>query len=349
MKQKTIAPNVGVIDAVGIDVAKSSLSICLHFQDGKEKVFSISNTSSDISLFVKKYLIGCKGKIVMESTGFYHWLIAIMLSEAALDVRVVNPIATRKYTTSAIRKVKTDPVDAHVLAQMALIEPSLPTTFAIPRDSLILRKKFTLAASLKKEVTTIRMMLSNHSEAVKKLKGKMTKIEQSFLNTVDELDEQIVKLEKEIVAITMADEEEKKRVILLATIPGVSVFGACVFSHWFTQSKNDGVTKKSYIAYAGLDVTVRESGSWHGKGKLTKRGNSALRTRLYHSAWGAVLHNEIFKAHYTYLRETCRRSYTESLTMIGRKLATIIYAVLRDQKPYDPTKIFFQTQLLDTK
>ncbi len=42
------------------------------------------------------------------------------------------------------------------------------------------------------------------------------------------------------------------------------------------------------VAYAGLDVTVRESGKWKGQRKLSKRGSGALRRCLFLAALGSL-------------------------------------------------------------
>jgi transposase len=38
------------------------------------------------------------------------------------------------------------------------------------------------------------------------------------------------------------------------------------------------------VAYAGLDIAVRQSGKWRGEAKLSKRGSGRLRRILYMTA-----------------------------------------------------------------
>jgi transposase len=100
------------------------------------------------------------------------------------------------------------------------------------------------------------------------------------------------KLETEVVAETKKLEDSKK-VERFQSIPGVSEFMACLAVHWFENNKDED--RKSWIAYAGLDISVKESGSWKGRTRLTKRGNNFLRKRLFAAAWGAVMNDEEFK------------------------------------------------------
>ena len=96
---------------------------------------------------------------------------------------------------------------------------------------------------------------------------------------------------------------------------------------------------RSWIAFAGMDISVRESGTWKGKGKLTKRGNSFIRKRLYCAAWGAMMNYEEVRAYYDRLK-LGGRNHVEALCIIARKLLRIAYAILVKGKTYDPAIAF---------
>ncbi len=96
---------------------------------------------------------------------------------------------------------------------------------------------------------------------------------------------------------------------------------------------------RSWVAYAGYDISVRESGSWKGKGRLTKRGNSYIRKRLFCAAWGAMMHYPEVRRYYDSLK-AAGRNHVEALCIIARKLLRIAYAVLVKGKTYD-VKIAF--------
>lgn len=107
--------SLGTPVAVGIDVAKATLSVSICDHNGRERALSIRNTDTDITAKVLPHLQHYSGKVVMESTGHYHWTPSLVLREAGLDVRVVNPLLAKQYTSGNIRKVKTDPADARGL------------------------------------------------------------------------------------------------------------------------------------------------------------------------------------------------------------------------------------------
>ncbi len=284
-----------IIDAVGIDVAKASLSICIHFTDGNEHVLTIRNTDTDISTKLLPLLKNCNAKIVMESTGHYHWLTALVLYENGYDVYVVNPILASQYTTKNIRKVKNDPCDARGLARMARVADNLPSPFNSTRNSLWIRKKLGLLSSLSKQLQSMIASVASVKETQEILGDKNSPVVHQLEKQIEKMKKTMDALEKECVAQSKKDEKIDKEIKLLTSIPGVSEFGATLAIHWFDRNKGNA---RSWIAYAGSDISVRESGTWKGKCRLTKRGNAFLRKRLYCCAWGAYMHNPDFKRYY---------------------------------------------------
>jgi len=91
----------------------------------------------------------------MESTGRYHYLSAITFSENGFDARVINPLITKKYSSGAIRKVKTDARDAEMLAEIAIKEENLPRQFNSSRQDLEIRKKIGLLGSLENNYSSL--------------------------------------------------------------------------------------------------------------------------------------------------------------------------------------------------
>ena len=58
------------------------------------------------------------------------------------------------------------------------------------------------------------------------------------------------------------------------------------------------------VAYAGLDVTVRQSGKWRGQRKVSKRGSGAVRRALYMAAVHSLTQEDsAFRAYYQHLVE----------------------------------------------
>jgi transposase len=320
--------------AVGIDVAKATLSICLRPREGKETVLLIRNIKVDINKFVAT-LNDFQGRIVLEATNHYHWLVTLLLTEAGYQVTVVNPLLAHQYTAGNIRKVKTDKADARSLARMAEVADNLPAPFAVSRETLAIRKKISCIALLGDQIQSMQSALKQLKESKAILGIGLTKGEQVLAKTLLLLRRQRTALEREVVAESAGSSELVRQ---LDTIPGVTPFVACVVANQCKRTSDQ--TGKSWVGFVGLDISSRESGTWQGRCKLTKRGNNFLRRRLFSAAWGAVMSNGQFKSYYDLLRGQ-GRPHVESLLIIARKLVRIMFVIATTGEAYDASKMRF--------
>lgn len=338
----------GRLLGVGIDVSKASLAVAMRYE-GKEVEREYCNDLGGIGKLLEALAIPSHQatpggsepisggyKIVMESTGRYHLLPALRLSEAGLDVRVVNPLLAQKYSRSQVRKVKSDRADARSLAQMALHEPRLPTRFRADPYAVHLRQKMGLMASMEKQLQALKATLKDYRHFQEQLKIQLSKAEQQLATIVQSLAQQLALLEREIQALILAQTPQSQLAQKLQTVPGFSPTVAALLSQFLDPTCEH---PKQWIAFTGMDISVRQSGQWWGKGKLTKRGNPYLRKRLYSAAWGAAQNYPDFQRYYQQLRQQSR-SHVESLLIIARKLLRIAFYILKNNLPYDPKLAF---------
>lgn len=336
-------PRAHIPTAVGIDVAKASLSVCIRHQDGGERALTIRNIDTDINKKLLTPLSGYAGKVVMESTSHYHWASTLMLRESGIDVRIVNPLLSKQYTSGNIRKVKTDPADAAGLARMAASCDQLPPPFSVSRQQLAIRKKLSTIGSMNHQTQALTASLKSLREAQAILGVTDTDAISALAGSIKELKRTINVLEKECVRETAVDTNMSAKRALLESIPGVSPLCATLALNWF--STGDNITARSWVAFAGIDVSSRESGTWKGRCRITKRGNAFLRKRLYSSARGAVMNNEAFKGYYDDLRKN-GYVHVESLVIIARKIVRTMFTVLRDESPFDPLKFSYKLKTI---
>jgi transposase len=93
------------------------------------------------------------------------------------------------------------------------------------------------------------------------------------------------------------------------------------------------------VAYAGLDIQVKESGKWKGQAKLSKRGSGRLRRILYLAAVRSIrLKGSAFGAYYHRLIARGLKA-GEAVMAVMRKMLIVAYHLLRTQETYDPTKV----------
>jgi len=93
------------------------------------------------------------------------------------------------------------------------------------------------------------------------------------------------------------------------------------------------------VAYAGLDLEVKQSGKWKGQTKLSKRGSGLLRRILYMAAVRCTrLKTSAFGAYYHRLIARGMKG-REAMVAVMRKMLTVAYQFLRTEQMYDPTKV----------
>ena len=97
-------------------------------------------------------------------------------------------------------------------------------------------------------------------------------------------------------------------------------------------------SSSALVAFAGIDPTVRQSGEFNSThNHMSKRGSPYLRHAIFLAATTCSFHNSPLNAYYKKKRDQGKHHLTAT-GAVARKLTTVIYAVLRDSKPYEPKK-----------
>ena len=152
-----------------------------------------------------------------------------------------------------------------------------------------------------------------------------------LIDRMNFLDKQIEALDCQIL------EYYEKFDCYLHTIPGIGIIGAATIlaeSGDISRFKNSS----SLIAFAGIDPTVRQSGEFNSThNHMSKRGSPYLRHAIFLAATTCSFHNSPLNAYYKKKRDQGKHHLTAT-GAVARKLTTVIYAVLRDSKPYEPKK-----------
>jgi transposase len=112
---------------IGIDVSKDKCDVCIKNQAGNDLVkrFQVSNTKADLNkLYETIEKIKSKNPensdvvFGMEATGIYYLPLYSALKRDGHKIKLYNPIQTNGFRKMNIRKTKTDPIDAAIIADM---------------------------------------------------------------------------------------------------------------------------------------------------------------------------------------------------------------------------------------
>lgn len=159
----------------------------------------------------------------------------------------------------------------------------------------------------------------------------------AFAFQIKQLIQQIVFTEKQL-----AELEEQIADLLhetnqyITTITGIGdVLGAIIVSE--IGDINRFERPNQLVAFAGLDVTVKQSGEFSGsKNRISKRGSPYLRRAIWLAAQRAAFCDPILSEYYQSLRARGKHHLT-AVSGVARKLCNIIFVILKENRPYQPT------------
>jgi transposase len=287
--------------------------------------------------------LGPDDQVVLEATT-NTWAVAELLSARAGRVVVSNPLRTRAI---AAAKVKTDKVDALILAQL-LAADFVPQVWVPDPATLALRREVARRTRLVRERTRLRNMIhavlhralvdAPHSDlfglggqrwlAQVPLASEDREEIAAVLRLLVPLDEEILSVERRLARRAL----DEAAVTLLMTIPGIAHLTALALVAVigdvarFTRPTN-------LVGYLGLDPRVRQSGERPARtGAISHQGSAHARGLLVEAAHSAV--RTPGPLHSFFARLRARRGAQKAIVAVARKLAVISWHVLRSGQPY---------------
>ena len=150
-----------------------------------------------------------------------------------------------------------------------------------------------------------------------------------IINQISFLEDQILDIEEEISSML------NSFCPVITTITGIGdILGAAIFSEIGDISRFEKASQ--LVAYAGLDVAVKQSGNFNATDtKISKRGSPYLRRAIWLAANVAAFKDPALSLYYQKLRQR-GKAHGTATGAVARKLTNIIFAVLRDNKAYVP-------------
>lgn len=311
---------------VGIDVSKDTLDTTILFETGEKFNSLFVNTKEgirEIQNFLQENSIQAKDQIVIESTGDFHLLVSHTLGKI-FNVQIINPILSNRMIVKNIRKLKSDKSDSLILAQMALNQTFNEHLFNC--NELKKRKIIAQIDNLEKHKAALVLSLKNSRKVFESFQFDFTSFS-DIKNAIDSLTKAIKNLHLELNTLVQGH----RYIQDLAAQKGISKDSANIIIAIIEDRKFKN--KQSLVAYSGLDVSVKQSGKWRGKCRISKRGNGFLRKYLVQIAWGLIMHNEKFQKYAKQFKEKGRK-YREIQVIVARKFLHMLYGSLKSNTTF---------------
>jgi transposase len=328
-----------VMRTVALDVHKRFAEVAVHEHGEVRRLGRVE--TSELRAFAES--LRPDDHVVLESTSM-TWAIAELLGRHAGRVTVSNPLRTKAIASA---KVKTDKVDAKVLAQLAAAD-FLPAVWAPDEQTRVLRRRVSHRASLVRQRTRLRNQV--HAVLARNLidvpvtdlfgqRGRRWLIEVELpghereqvdrhLRLHDALDSELEAVDRQLAERALHDPEVRR----LMTIPGVGPVTALSLLAVIGDVRRFP-SAGQLVGYLGLDPRVRQSGERPARtGHISRAGQAHARGLLIEAAHAAIRTPGPLRAFYA--RVKARRGTQIAFCATARKLTVLSWHLLTRGEDY---------------
>ena len=319
---------------VGCDISKATIDVCIHQENHPACHRQFLNTQSGhgqlITWITERHAFV---RVVIEATGNYSLDLALTLDSCSvIELMVANPSATRQFARAQMRRSKTDPVDADMLADFAA--RMVFVTWTPPEAAILeLRGMSRRMQALTTERSRERARLHQAHATRTTSAIVINDIEVNIRHLERRLE---IMLEQAICAIRRQD-KMSTAFELLTSIRGIAEKSAVMILPEILILPR-GMSVRQWVAHAGLDPRKYSSGSSVEKReRISKMGNVKLRRALYMPALVAIKWEPNIRAFYEHLIAQGKKPLV-AIVAVMRKLLHAIYGMLKNETPFEGQK-----------
>lgn len=305
---------------LGIDVSKQHLEV---FDSDSEAVRVIDNGPDSIN----RFLDGFSGPVslAVEATNVFHERLVTMALARGFTVYLVDSYKLNKYREAIGVRAKTDTNDARLIHRYLVSE----------------RAHLRAVNPQSQQECRLWRLLKRRAKLVK-LKSQLDMSLRDLDLQVAELSEALTSINRLIDRLTALAQGLAKdlgwgeSLARLRTIPGVGKLNALALKAMYHRGEFGNVDR--FIAFLGLDVRVRDSGTFRGRRKLTKKGDPEIRRLLFNGARSAAYRQSEWAEQ---KQQLMARGFSEIQTsvILARKIARIGYALMKTGSVYEKQRI----------
>lgn len=323
------------------DISKEKIDFCLY--DGKNYLLTraVNNNKAQLKNFVKEiqnFMVQVTENdlpneiiCVFEHTGIYNNHVVDLLCDLKFKVALIHP-GTLKAVVKVDRN-KTDVIDAKRIAEYAnRFEDKLDYVSFISTDLAKLKTLISERGSLVK----IRSQITCKTDDNQKFLTTTTHLflKKNIKGILEELNEAIQNLEKEIIKIIKLDDDLKQNYFNALSVPGIGPVTAAAlicYTANFTKFKS----AKQLGSYCGVVPFERSSGIYKGKQRVSPKANKQLKSLLHMGALSISSCNNHFGQYYKRKVEEGKNKMS-ALNALRNKVLKTVFACVKNKTEYRP-------------
>jgi transposase len=341
---------------VAVDLAKSVFELAVA--DSHWKVLERARLTR--RQFERWFVNRSVGLVVMEACGSaHHW--ARYLQGLGIEVRLLPP----KYVRAYVKRNKTDAADAAALLEAARCADIVPVRIkSLEQQALqsLHRARSLWMATRTSRINALRGFCREFGVSIsvgsrlgveqisRVLADPETAVPQLLRPTMNCLLEEIRLLEARIAQLEQQLSDAARQSAAcetLLSVPGIGLLTATAMVAATGGSVSHYKNARHFASWFGLTPKEHSSGSTRHLGRISKRGDRYLRMLLTHGARSVLraatvserAHRPLDPLRQWALAVQCRSNHNKATCALANKMARICYATLRDQEPYEKTRL----------
>ena len=315
---------------IGIDISKSTLNI--HITKNSLDL-QINNTLKDVKKLYSKLKKIYKKEIgdivfIYEPTGSYSELLRKFCFEKEIKCFIINPKQFSNFAKALGVDVKSDKVDARVLASSITL--AKPNQIKVPfynKDVERIKELMSFYKFTCKQTSQLR----NHLESLQAKDGDSFAIKElkKSLKASKDKEELII---KQVLKLIESNDEYKKAYNNITSITGVGPIAGIALLHLFI--KYPEANQRQIVSLVGLNPVYKQSGSsLQTLPKISKAGSVLYRGSLFMGVMSAIRYDNRFKALYERLKAKGKHT-TQAQIAVMRKIIIIAHSLYKNEQEY---------------
>jgi transposase len=304
---------------VGIDVSKDRLDV--HVRPSGE-AFAVTRDGKGLNELIERVRGVAPRLVAVEATGGYETIVAAAIAGAHLPLAVVNPAQVRHFAQAVGKRAKTDPIDAAVIARFA--EAVKPEPRELPNEAARL-----LAELVARRTQVIEMLVA---ERQREKRANAVRVRKSIARHITALEKELPIIDGDIDSMVRGSPVWREKEDLLITFPGVAHGIARTMLAVLPELGR--LTRREIASLVGYAPFTRQSGQWKGKSMIAG-GRPTARSAIFMAALSAIRCNPVLRAFYQRLLARGKPKMV-ALVAVARKILTMLNAMLRDKKQWQP-------------
>lgn len=321
-----------VKESIGIDVSKKTLDVYLHHKQ-QHKQFSNDEAGYRriLSWIRAKGLDLNLSVICFEHTGWYCIQLSYFLNRKKLRYCCINPMEIKR--SMGLKRGKTDKADSKEIARYAWLHREEIVLSVPPPEKLIdLQRMMSFREQLAKQLRALKC-LQKGMDVLTGPKAADDIAQEMLAETINHLEHQMKRLEKEMVELIKTDSQLLKHYKLSKSVKGVGlVLAIQMLIH--THNYSRFASWRQFSCYCGLVPFPHQSGtSINGRMRIHPISDRKMKSLLSMSAISAIQHDSELKQYYQ-KRVGEGKPKMVVLNIIRNKLVSRIFATVNRGTPY---------------